>query len=176
MRLSGNRKHIFSRDPALARTHLAPDGKEVVDDGAMVDAELKKVNDDGTGALNGLPLKDGRQPVVWELAPLSERAYAELTRTSLHDLQKAINEKGIGGALLDRGTYAEDREGARRGLIGAKGAVGEDGRPLELRFDDAAGGKVLRSESLEELYRCYGPRLIGEIGRRVIDLSELDPL
>lgn len=152
--------HVWSRDPALKP-------------GDGLEAALKAANNDGQ--LDGLPLKDGRQPAIWELRALSERGYAELTRTSLHDLRQAMAANGLGGALMDRGTYSEDRDAARRGLISVKNATDEDGRPFVLRFEDAASGQLLTAETVERLYARFGPRLIGELGRRVIDLSELDP-
>src|SRR5678809_1223231 len=107
MRLNGQTPHIFSRDPAIdfAQEKAAVDG-------------LNKFYDNADQS--GIPFKDGRLPVVWKLLSLSERSYAELTRTSNSELQKRLT-RGM-SAILDRSCYAEQREAARRGIVGVDNA------------------------------------------------------
>lgn len=159
-RLNGVTIHVFSRDAALDKG-----------DRLALDRLLDKANESGDFA--PLPLRDGRAPVKWRLMSLSERAYADFTRTAQMEVFMRMNAGKH--ALIDQAAYTTRREAVRRGLVGAEGAVDDRGQPLELKHEDSPSGRVLTPESLEALYKHYGPNLIGELGQRIIDLSELDP-
>lgn len=147
MRL-GKVKHIFSRDPAIDRT-----------DEAKVTEALKHSRD--TGEKNGVPVREGRTLAIWQLQSLSDRGYTELTRFS---------------ALNGDANHPTRREALRRGLIAVEGALDEDGRPLRLEFQDGGpGGQVVTDATLDRIHRIYGPRCVGELGQRVIDVTEADP-
>jgi hypothetical protein len=157
-RLNGVHVHIWSADPAI--DHKA----------TGVDKAYEKALE---GDLASLPLREGRQPVKWRLMSLSERAYTEFSRVALFEVLARMS-KGE-SVMIDQGAYGLRRDAVRRGLVGADGAVNEKGEPLKLETDDTPAGKVLTTESIETLYRCYGPRLIGELGQKIIDLSEVGP-
>lgn len=160
MRLLGNTPHIWSRDPALDAS-----------DPAKLETALREFREKGDASK--LPLKPGRQPVVWQLRSLSETAYNDFTRTSLFELQRTM-PRGV-SALFDQATYATCREAARRGIQSAEGAMGENRQPLDLPLEEGAKERALAHATMEALYKQFGPRLIGELGQRVIELSEMDP-
>lgn len=162
-RLIGKVLHIFTRDPALDRS---------TDEIATATASAVAKHNE-TGERGDLPLKNGRQPAVWSLLSLSERAYQAVTRTSLLEVQKVLPQ-GL-RAIFDMPLYTIRREAFRYGLVSVENVTGLDGRPLKLEPETEAGVQVLAQKTVDELFRLYGPHLIGEIGQRVIDLSELDP-
>jgi hypothetical protein len=162
-RVNGKVKHVWSRDPALDR------------DAPELEGALEAYHN---GEQATLPTKEGRQLVVWTLISLTDRAYRELTRTSLLDgytkWQEAMQTK-IFLPLIERATYAERYEAARRGIVTVENALDGEGRPFTLKFDDGAGGKVVTGKSMEAIHARFGPRLIAELGQRVIDMCEMDP-
>lgn len=160
MRLLGNTPHIWSRDPALDAS-----------DPAKLEVGLREHRERGDASK--LPLKPGRQPVVWQLRSLSEASYSDLTRTSLYELQRTM-PRGV-SALFDQATYATCREAARRGLVSAENVLDDKRQPLELPLEEGAKERALAHATMEALYKQFGPRLIGELGQRVIELSEMDP-
>jgi len=155
----GKAKHVYSRDPALDRND------------PKCDEALRHTNE--TGERNGLPLKDGRLPAVWHLRSLTMRGYEELSNAALFDLFQKL-PRGA-SALGDQAAFSIDRTAVRHGLVSVEGATDLDGRPIALEFEDVNGEKALTRKSLEALYERYRPALINELGRRIVEISTLDP-
>lgn len=170
-RINGKVTHIYSRDPALART-VQIEGA-AVDNTAVVEAALEEFR---LGKPSKLPVVDGKMAVVWHLRPLSELAYAELARVSAHEALKAFARRDA-SVLANRALYPELRDAARRGLVAVDNAVDGEGRPFKIDTEDTSNGagKVVTSRCLNELYELFGPRLISELGERVLEMSEVDP-
>lgn len=158
MRLNGRTNHIWSRDPALNAS-----------DEAALYAGLDEHHKSGDASK--VPLVEGKQPVLWQLLSLTDRGYASLTRVSHHQVLSAIAGKDP-TVLAARAVYLERREAARRGVVGVEGYVDEDGRPFRLDFEKDGEDQVLTQKSIERLHRHFGPLLIGELGQRILDLTE----
>lgn len=145
--------YFYSRDPALDRDVTGLDEAAAKAKLAALDKALKVANE--TGKPDGLPLKPGRTPVTWRLAPLSERSYRDLTRT------------GSGVALC--------ADAFRRSVVGAKDATDLDGHAIKLETEDVPGGKVLNQATMDLLFRRYKAGLLLELGMRAVEECELDP-
>lgn len=160
----GIRRLIAASDSALDRSNEA-----------KLTEALAHTN--ASGQINGLPLLEGRQPVVWLVRPLSVRDYRGLTRTSAHELQKAITEDRLRSVIVERATFAECCDAFALGVVGVENATGADGKPIDLEFDDAPGGKsrVLKPECVDELFARFKADTINDIGRQVIEACELPP-
>lgn len=168
MRVKGITPHVWSRDPALAH---GENEEEATVAAAAYRAFIE------SGDASGLVLKPGRTPVIWRLRSLTQRAWDEVCFVAEHDVLKLVGRLRTGGlssTLLEQGTYRTYADAARRGIVAVEGATDEAGKPFKLekeKGDDAA----LTDKTLEAIFDRFGPRLIGELGRRVLELSDLDP-
>jgi hypothetical protein len=160
--LRGKTDFIFSRDPALDRES---------DKAAAAVAAFNA--EPGEERRKAIPLKNGRQPVTWHVSSLTDRTYAELSRVALFELQAKL-PRGM-SALADEATYLMDRTAVLHGLVAATDATDADGRPLKIETEDVNGIKVVSAATMEALFLRYGPRLINELGKRIVELTELDP-
>jgi hypothetical protein len=146
--------HVSETDPAIDRS-----------DPERARTALEHVRK--TGERNGLPLLEGQQPTVFHVMGLSDRAYIELSfvRTAM---------VGVDGAREPGQpiTYVEARDAVRRGLLKVEGPLGVD---LELESEEIGGMRVLKGKTMETIHQRLGPKLIMEIGRRIVGISDLDP-
>lgn len=167
-RLRGKINFIFSRDPALDRSKPAEAARAVA-------AYNEAAGDDAAQAeaRKALPLKHGRTPAVWHLMSLTDRGYGEVSRVAMFELLAKL-PRGV-SALADEATYNMDKTATMCGLVGAESAEAPDGTPLRLLDEDANGQKVLTAATMQALFDRYGPKLINELGHRIVELTELDP-
>lgn len=153
-------QHVWSRDPALDDSNPA-----------ALEAALAKFRE--TGDVKVLPLKNGTQPAIWKLTSMTEKAYRGLSRTSAFEVHKAMADQNLRHVLMERATYGETSEAARRCLVGVEGALDERGRPFEIKTEGKE--RVLTEACMEALFERWGARLIAELGLRAIDACEVGP-
>lgn len=127
------------------------------------------------GKLDGLPLKNGIRPWLWEVRGLPEKKCAQLSRSALHDLHAAMELKQLKFSRLELATYEDNKEPLRYGLLDVKGATDFEGKPFELKFEDTPEGRCLTDDTVQRLYVRFGPRLMSDIGRQVILMTNADP-
>lgn len=126
----------------------------------------------GKRPVSDMPLRPGKTIAVWHLRRLSRRGFADLTRVSVGE---ALRARGELETLQGRATFAEVEDAVRRGLVGVDGLMNGKG-PLTLESEPAAGEQtVLKQESLDRLFDAVGARTFDEIGRRVLEITKLDP-
>jgi hypothetical protein len=170
MRVKGITPHVWSRDPALDRGTTEEDSDA---------ARAAYVNFISTGDRTGLVLRKDRTPVVWSLRSLSMRAWDEVSFAAESDVVKLVarlRAGGISSRLLEQGTYRTYAEAARRGIVAVEGATDEKGKPIsKLATEKHGDDTILTDACLEMLFDLFGPRLIGELGARILELSDLDP-
>jgi hypothetical protein len=148
-------QHVFSRDPSLDRE--APDFKEA----------YKRFLSDGE--VKGLPLKNGSPPTVFRLASLKKRAMDRGSDVTLAEFRAAmVSPRSVASVAF----FRSSAELVQLGLVGADNLADNDGRPLSLKFDDTAAGKVLSAESLNDI--LY-PDMIIELASRILEISTPDP-
>jgi hypothetical protein len=139
--------HFFSLDGALDRDVAGLDAEAAAAKLASVAEAVRKANDTGDPA--GLPVKEGRKPVTWRLAPLTEVQHREVLRN----------------------THGPDicSDAFRRALSDARDLLDLDGMPCRLEFEDRASGRVLTQRTVNLLHRMFGMDLIFEIGTRALE-------
>lgn len=153
--------YVWPRDRALDR------------EAKNFDEAIAAANDEGK--LDGLPLKNGILPWLWEVRGLPEKKLAQMSRSALHDLHTAMELKQLKFSRLELATYEDNKEPLRYGLLDVKNAVDFEGKPFELKFEDSPEGRCLTEDTVQRMYVRFGPKLMGDIGRQVILITNADP-
>lgn len=134
----GTIRHAWSEDPAI--------DKSDPDKFAMAWKEALR-----TGDIKCLPFREGDQPAVFELAPLTRKQFL-----------RVFAQEGISQVC----------EAVAYGLRTVSGFI-VDGRGVDLDRVDSDAGKRLSAASLDAL---FDPVLFMELGTRIIEVSRIDPL
>jgi hypothetical protein len=157
-------EHIWSRDPALDRSH--PEAFE---------AAWKKFRETGDAA--ALPTKNGATPAVWILSGLKRRHKLRNSPLSM-ELSRRLMKNGMGiDGIMGEALLESHDFYVQVGLVAVRGYADEHGQPVVLaRVDDGQGGKILSGDAMEDLHgRHLGTHFINELGFRIREMSEPDP-
>lgn len=132
-------KHVWSQDEALDRDHADFSHEEFV----------------RTGDFKHLPVIEGRQLTIFELAQLTRR------------------QREVVATLAQQDRLVEAaREALAYGLRGWSGWTDHDGSEVTPKFQGSDDEKRATKKTLDWIYDA---RLIGELGGRIIEASALRP-
>lgn len=150
--------HVWSRDPALDTS-----------DTARFEAgwtEFRK-----TGNLAALPLKEGQQPTVFEVMSLKRIHMLMLGDRVSADMASLMRAGAEGIAQLAFLRVCD--QVVSYGVAEVRNLADADGRPTSITLvDDGRGGKMLSTETMEEIHYVS---LINELGFRILELSMPSP-
>ncbi len=168
MAAKGTMTYVSHRDPALD-VPAASDKERV---SSLV--ELLAAVNDGKKPVTDLPVREGRRLVVWQMRRLSCRGYRDLARVSLGESLRAL-AKGDMATMNSRATFPELEDAVRRGVVAVEGWENGKG-PVELKTETAPGDQtVLTAETMEQVFAEFGARIVGELGDRILEVSEMGP-